>query len=79
MVAVRLRKRRRGSRKRRTPQERTDFVPVEIDELFGPSRKHIHERKEWVAVAKVDDHEAGAGPIDLDSGVVRLTLPEPTN
>lgn len=53
------------------------MVPVEMDELFGPSRKHIHERKEWVAVAKVDDHEAGAGPIDLDSGVVRLTLPDP--
>ena len=48
------------------------MVGVEIDDLFGPSRKHIHERKEWVAVAKVDDHESGAGPIDLDSGVVRL-------
>lgn len=79
MVPVRLRKRRRGSKRRRTPQERTDFVSAEVDELFGPSRKHIHERKEWVAVAKVDDHESGAGPIDLDSGVVRLTMPEATN
>ena len=54
-------------------------MPVEIDELFGPSRKHIHERKEWVAVAKVDDHESGAGPIDLDSGVIQLRSPEPSN
>ena len=35
MVAVRLRKRRRGSKRRRTPQERTDFVPVEIDVETG--------------------------------------------
>jgi len=49
-----------------------DIVYAELDTLFGPSRKHVHERKEWVAVAKVDDREAGAGPIDLESGVVRL-------
>jgi hypothetical protein len=50
-------------------------VSVELDTLFGPSRKHVHERKEWVAVAKIDDHEsAGDGPIDLDSGVVQLDL-----
>jgi len=49
-------------------------VSAELDALFGPSRKHVHERKEWVAVAKVDDHESGAGPIDLDSGVVTLRL-----
>ena len=52
-----------------------ELVSAEIDELFGPSKKHVYERKEWVAVAKVDDHEAsgsGMGPIDLDSGVVRL-------
>lgn len=42
------------------------------DGLSGPSHKHVHERKEWVAVAKFDDREAGAGPIDLDSGVVWL-------
>lgn len=54
-----------------------DLVSAEIDELFGPSRKHIHERKEWVAVAKIDDHESagGTGPIDLDSGIVRLPRP----
>jgi len=42
--------------------------------LFGPSRKHIHERKEWVAVAKLDDRESGDGPIDLESGVVQLPV-----
>jgi hypothetical protein len=71
--------RRRRPKRRRQPKERIDFVGAEIDELFGPSRKHIHERKEWVAVAKIDDHEAGAGPIDLDSGVVQFpTSAEPT-
>jgi hypothetical protein len=54
------------------PRPRPDLVSVELDALFGPSRKHVHERKEWVAVAKIDDREAGDGPIDLDSGVVRL-------
>ncbi|HEX3787835.1 MAG TPA: DUF6191 domain-containing protein [Pseudonocardiaceae bacterium] len=52
-----------------------EMVSAELDTLFGPSRKHVHERKEWVAVAKIDDHESGAGPIDLDSGVVRLPWP----
>jgi hypothetical protein len=56
-----------------------ELIGVELDSLFGPSRKHIHERKEWVAVAKIDDREAGAGPIDLESGIVQLNLPEPTN
>lgn len=64
----------RWRRREREPRERPELVSVELDTLFGPSRKHVHERKEWVAVAKVDDHEAGAGPIDLDSGVVRLRL-----
>jgi hypothetical protein len=49
------------------------MVSAELDALFGPSRKHVHERKEWVAVAKVDDHESAGGPIDLDSGIVRIT------
>ncbi len=71
---------RRRRPKRRQPKERIDFVSAEVDELFGPSRKHIHERKEWVAVAKIDDHHAGAGPIDLESGVVHLPMPtEPSN
>lgn len=51
------------------------MVSVELDTLFGPSRKHVHEYKEWVAVAKVNDRESGAGPIDLESGVVQLDWP----
>ncbi|PSR61021.1 hypothetical protein C8259_20915 [Nocardia nova] len=48
---------------------------AEIDELFGPSRRHIHERKEWVAIAKVDDRLAGDDPIvDLPAGTVTLSL-----
>ncbi|MEV0028077.1 hypothetical protein [Nocardia sp. NPDC050793] len=55
------------ARKRRNP------VGAEVDEIFGPSRKHIHERKEWVAVAKLDDRQSGDDPlVDLESGVVRL-------
>lgn len=44
----------------------------ELDMLFGPARRHVNERREWVAVAKIDDREAGAGPIDLTSGKVSL-------
>jgi len=48
-------------------------VGAEVDEIFGPSRKHIHERKEWVAIAKVDDRISGDDPlVDLDSGTVTL-------
>ncbi|BDT96711.1 hypothetical protein IFM12275_66870 [Nocardia sputorum] len=50
-----------------------DPVGAEVDEIFGPSRKHIHERKEWVAIAKVDDRTSGDDPlVDLDSGTVTL-------
>lgn len=52
-------------------------MSAELDALFGPSRKHVHERKEWVAVAKIDDHESGAGPIDLDSGKVQFNFSAP--
>ncbi len=50
------------------------MVSPELDSLFAPGAKHVHERKEWVAVAKMDDREAGAGPggVDLDGGVVEL-------
>ncbi|WP_431969499.1 hypothetical protein [Nocardia sp. bgisy134] len=59
-----------------TARKRRDPVGAEIDEIFGPSRKHIHERKEWVAVAKLDDRQAGDDPlVDLESGVVRLLAP----
>ena len=63
---------RKKRRRRRRPERSVELVSAELDVLFSPSRKHVHERKEWVAVAKMDDREAGAGPIDLESGVVRL-------
>ena len=53
-------------------RELGDAISADLDVLFSPSRKHVHERKEWVAVAKVDDRESGGGPIDLESGVVEL-------
>ncbi|WP_433201984.1 hypothetical protein ACQP1G_11355 [Nocardia sp. CA-107356] len=57
-----------------TNRKRRDPAGAEVDEIFGPSRKHIHERKEWVAVAKLDDRESGDDPlVDLDSGVARLS------
>ncbi|MGW4324461.1 hypothetical protein ACWEKR_01075 [Nocardia sp. NPDC004573] len=57
-------------------RSRRDPVGAEVDEIFGPSRKHVHERKEWVAIAKVDDRRCGDDPlVDLDSGTV--TLPGP--
>ncbi|WP_280492521.1 hypothetical protein [Nocardia asiatica] len=46
---------------------------AEVDEIFGPSRRHVHERKEWVAIAKVDDRISGDDQlVDLDSGSVTL-------
>ncbi len=51
-----------------------------MDQLFGPSRKHIHERKEWVAVAKVDDRLSGDDPIvDLPGGTVTLSPARPAS
>ncbi|WP_063050661.1 hypothetical protein [Nocardia arthritidis] len=65
-----LRLRRASRRPRRDP------VGAEVDEIFGPSRKHIHERKEWVAVTKLDDRVSGDAPlVDLDSGTVTLPAP----
>jgi hypothetical protein len=49
----------------------------EIDALFGPSRRHIHEYKEWVAVRRQDDHESGDGPADLDGGRIELRKRSP--
>lgn len=50
-------------------------ISGELDTLFSPGVKHVQQRKEWVAVAKKDDRESGAGgqgPIDLETGVVEL-------
>lgn len=51
-----------------------------MDEIFGPARKHIHEHKDWIAVAELDDRESGDDPlVDLESGTVVLSSrrPEP--
>lgn len=72
------RRKRKRRQRRREPVQREE-LSIELDALFGPSKKHVHEYKEWVAVAKMDDHESGAGPIDLESGVVEMrTQPDPT-
>jgi hypothetical protein len=48
-------------------------MPGELASLFSPGMKHVRELKEWVAVAKMDDRESGAGgPVDLDNGVAAL-------
>jgi hypothetical protein len=58
---------------RASRRPRRDPAGAEVDEIFGPSRKHIHERKEWVAVAKLDDRVSGDDPlVDLDAGTVTL-------
>ncbi|GAA2809845.1 hypothetical protein [Saccharopolyspora taberi] len=48
---------------------------MEIEGLFTPAARHRLEHQEWVAVAKQDDRESGAGPLDLEAEVVRLTTP----
>ncbi|MCX4094072.1 hypothetical protein [Nocardia sp. alder85J] len=46
---------------------------ADVLEIFGPSRKHVHERKEWVAVAKADDRISGDEPVvDLTTGVATM-------
>lgn len=45
---------------------------LDVEGLFSSGAKHQREQLEWIAVAKEDEHEYGAGPLDLDSGVVRL-------
>ncbi|HEY8374343.1 MAG TPA: DUF6191 domain-containing protein [Pseudonocardiaceae bacterium] len=43
-------------------------------ELFTPGLRHQREHRQWVEVHRREDPEAGAGPLDLDSGVVRLPV-----
>jgi hypothetical protein len=75
-------RRRRELRAAQSSETRADHttpaasVVTEIEGLFNPGAKHRLERAEWVAVAKEDERESGAPPLDLDSGVVRLERSE---
>lgn len=51
---------------------RAEAALGEVDVLFGPSRRHIREYKEWVAVRSEENHSSGAGPADLDAGRIEL-------
>lgn len=54
-------------------RQRAASGAMELEGLFsGAGVRHRLDQLEWVAVAKEDDREAGAGPLDLDSGVVRI-------
>ncbi len=45
---------------------------MEVEGLFNVGVKHQLDHLAWVEVAKEDERESGAGPLDLDSNVVRL-------
>lgn len=46
---------------------------LEVEGLFNAGARHRLDQLAWVAVAKEDDRVSGAGPLDLDSGVVRIS------
>ncbi|SFS44830.1 hypothetical protein SAMN05660874_01206 [Saccharopolyspora flava] len=43
-----------------------------VEGLFNAGVKHQLDHLAWVEVAKEDERESGAGPLDLDSDVVHL-------
>ncbi|MFG2297358.1 DUF6191 domain-containing protein [Streptomyces sp. NPDC048603] len=47
-----------------------------IEELFNPGRRHTDEERNRLELTRVDasDGDPGRGPIDLDSGSVRIRL-----
>ncbi|MDI2029095.1 hypothetical protein QFW96_10765 [Saccharopolyspora sp. TS4A08] len=51
---------------------RVGSVAMEVEGLFNVGVKHQLDHLAWVEVAKEDERESGAGPLDLDSDVVRL-------
>jgi hypothetical protein len=58
----------------RRARERQYPMGAGLDEIFGPARKHVRERMEWVAVAKIDDRVSGDDPI-VDLGTGTVTMP----
>lgn len=81
--ARRRREQRAAEHRARAEQEsgagRLGSAALGVEGLFNPSGKHQLEHKDWVAVAKEDERESGAGPLDLDSGVVRLRYSDGTD
>ncbi|WP_092603724.1 hypothetical protein [Actinopolyspora xinjiangensis] len=75
MAIDRARRARRRQTRRVAHARRTDGsgqTVTGVDGLFEAGSKYRLERAEWVAVAKEDDRETGAGPLDLASGRVRM-------
>ncbi|RRO13010.1 hypothetical protein EIL87_25465 [Saccharopolyspora rhizosphaerae] len=52
-------------------------VAMEVEGLFNVGVKHQLDHLAWVEVAKEDERESGAGPLDLDSDVVRIKPQDP--
>ncbi|MFJ4922565.1 DUF6191 domain-containing protein [Streptomyces sp. NPDC088725] len=48
-----------------------------IEQIFAPGRKHHHEEKKRLDLARVDvnANDPGYGPIDLTSGKVTIRVP----
>ncbi|GGM56415.1 hypothetical protein GCM10012275_29430 [Longimycelium tulufanense] len=48
-----------------------------LGELFSSGARHQREHREWSLLYRRGQYEAGADPLDLDSGVVRLERRRP--
>ncbi|CAM06044.1 hypothetical protein A8924_7242 [Saccharopolyspora erythraea NRRL 2338] len=72
--ARRRREQRAAAQHAPPPEERRRLgaAATEVEGLFSAGAKHRLERLEWVAVAREDERESGAGPLDFDAGVIRL-------
>ncbi|SHG67980.1 DUF6191 domain-containing protein [Streptoalloteichus hindustanus] len=52
---------------------------MSLGELFDPSSRFEREQRQWTQFYRREQNEAADGPLDLDSGVVRLRLPAATD
>ncbi|MCP2257870.1 hypothetical protein LX15_001556 [Streptoalloteichus tenebrarius] len=48
---------------------------MSLGEMFEPASRFLRDQREWVQFHRREQKEAGDGPLDLDSGVVRLARP----